>query len=549
MNAQEYNLNIRPGYGYSQTVKVSQDDIGRPLEFHLYDGMDLLSITVGSVITIHATKPSGLGFTETCTWSGSTASISTTESMTQESGAFPAELVITSGGDVLGTANFTFCVERSPHQTGTTDGVAEDLQDIYEQLDDLKEDIENISGISDDVKTALLQIAQKVAYIDDDGADYYQDLYDALYPAIPATAITLSDASLSFLTLNQTATLTATVTPSNTTDTVVWESSNNSVATVSSSGVVTSTGLGSAIITATAGSVSATCSVVVASATVTSIEATYTQGGTVYNYNSLNSLKADLVVVATWSDSTTSTVSASDYTLSGTLAEGTSTITVSYGGKTDTFTVIVTGSAYTHYWDFTDSLTDTLSGVTATLGNCTLTSDGIKFTTASPSSTHDPVGNQYIELGNVFGIGKTLEIGLKDIEAKFGTVNGNICEFWDGSDTDPGSYNAFGWRYGSGASTRKWGNITKDTGSWKYWSTSDVSTKTALDAASHVIEYIIQNDGLVYQKVDGVAKNGTVSDYYCAKYTDGTQAQYAVIGSKWYYPNFYDMTVTYAAIK
>ena len=91
MNAQEYNLNIRPGYGYSQTVKVSQDDIGRPLEFHLYDGMDLLSITVGSVITIHATKPSGLGFTETCTWSGSTASISTTESMTQESGAFPAE--------------------------------------------------------------------------------------------------------------------------------------------------------------------------------------------------------------------------------------------------------------------------------------------------------------------------------------------------------------------------------------------------------------------------------------------------------------------------
>ena len=144
MNAQEYILNIRPGYGYSQTVKVSQDDIGRPLEFHLYDGMDLLSITVGSVITIHATKPSGLGFTETCTWSGSTASISTTESMTQEPGAFPAELVITSGGDVLGTANFTFCVERSPHQTGTTDGVAEDLQDIYEQLADLKSDISEL---------------------------------------------------------------------------------------------------------------------------------------------------------------------------------------------------------------------------------------------------------------------------------------------------------------------------------------------------------------------------------------------------------------------
>ena len=424
------------------------------------------------------------------------------------------------------------------------------VADLKSDISDLEEQISGGGmGVSDDLKQALLQLASKVTYKDANGSDYYQDLYDALYPAIPATAITLSDASLSFLALNQTATLTATVTPSNTTDTLEWESSNDSVATVSSSGVVTSTGLGSAIITATAGSVSATCSVVVASATVTSIEATYTQGGTVYNYNSLNSLKADLVVVATWSDSTTSTVSASDYTLSGTLAEGTSTITVSYGGKTDTFTVTVTGSAYTHYWDFTDSLTDTLSGVTATLGNCTLTSDGIKFTTAAPSSTHDPVGNQYIELGNVFGIGKTLEIGVKDVEAKFGNVNGNICEFYDGSETDPGSYNAFGWRYGSGSSSRKWGNITKDTGSWKYWSTSDASTKTALDAASHVIEYIIQNDGLVYQKVDGVAKNGTISDYYCAKYTDGTQAQYAVIGSKWYYPNFYDMTITYAAIK
>lgn len=259
MNAQEYILNIRPGYGYSQTVKVSQDDIGRPLEFHLYDGMDLLSITVGSVITIHATKPSGLGFTETCTWSGSTASISTTESMTQEPGAFPAELVITSGGDVLGTANFTFCVERSPHQTGTTDGVAEDLQDIYEQLADLKSELEQFSGLSDDVKAALLQIASKVQYIDDGGATYYQDLYDALYPM-----------GLDF------------------------------------------------------------------------ISAVYTQSGTVYDVDSLDSLKSDLVVTAHWDNETTSTVASADYTLSGTLEVGTSTITVTYMGKTTTFDVTVT---------------------------------------------------------------------------------------------------------------------------------------------------------------------------------------------------------------
>lgn len=71
-----------------------------------------------------------------------------------------------------------------------------------------------------------------------------------------------------------------------------------------------------------------------------SITAVYTQSGTVYDTDSLDSLKSDLVVTATYADSSTATVT--DYTLSGTLAEGTSTITVSYGGKTDTFGVTVT---------------------------------------------------------------------------------------------------------------------------------------------------------------------------------------------------------------
>lgn len=83
-----------------------------------------------------------------------------------------------------------------------------------------------------------------------------------------------------------------------------------------------------------------------------SISAVYTQGGTVYTHDSLNSLKADLVVTATYSDSTTATVAANDYTLSGALTAGTSTVTVTYGGKTTTFSVTVTAgvpSAYQMY--------------------------------------------------------------------------------------------------------------------------------------------------------------------------------------------------------
>lgn len=79
--------------------------------------------------------------------------------------------------------------------------------------------------------------------------------------------------------------------------------------------------------------------------TLVSISAVYTQSGTVYDTDTLDSLKADLVVTATYSDSSTATVPSADYTLSGTLTEGTSTITVTYGGKSTTFNVTVTADS------------------------------------------------------------------------------------------------------------------------------------------------------------------------------------------------------------
>ena len=75
---------------------------------------------------------------------------------------------------------------------------------------------------------------------------------------------------------------------------------------------------------------------------VTSISATYTQSGTVYTTDSLDSLKSDLVVTATYDDSSTSVIADSRYTLSGTLTAGTSVVTVTYSGKTTTFSVTVT---------------------------------------------------------------------------------------------------------------------------------------------------------------------------------------------------------------
>ena len=58
--------------------------------------------------------------------------------------------------------------------------------------------------LSDDVKQALLQIASKVAYIDNDGQDYYDDLYDALYPSDGAK-YTLTDSEMTLTGTSATA--------------------------------------------------------------------------------------------------------------------------------------------------------------------------------------------------------------------------------------------------------------------------------------------------------------------------------------------------------
>lgn len=111
--------------------------------------------------------------------------------------------------------------------------------------------------------------------------------------------------------------------------------------------------IGTSVVTVNYGGKSTTFNVVVSestSAELTSISAVYTQGDkVVYDTDSLESLKNDLVVTAHYDDETSTIIS--DYTLEGTLAEGTSIITVNYENKTVTFSVVVIKSniSYTYY--------------------------------------------------------------------------------------------------------------------------------------------------------------------------------------------------------
>lgn len=78
---------------------------------------------------------------------------------------------------------------------------------------------------------------------------------------------------------------------------------------------------------------------------LSSISAAFTQGETVVTASTaLNDLKPMLSVTASYDDGSTMPVNLGLVTLSGTLAEGTSTITATYNSKTATFNVTVTGA-------------------------------------------------------------------------------------------------------------------------------------------------------------------------------------------------------------
>lgn len=346
MSNYTFTLNMIPNTGTPVVVNLSQGDIGRELTFKLVEGSDpnITIATDASAITIKGTKPSGLGFTETCTaTSDNTITVSTTEAMTQESGMIPAEVRFVAGTKDLGTANIIFAIEVSPHPEGTTDGTQETIQNLegrlQTQIDDLEDRVTVLeetedSGLTQEEKNLILTLFNKAAYAEDDAKTSY-DALEALWRTV-YRSITYN------LTNCRSSSSVTSVENGNGYSTALSVMGGYSITTAS----VTMGGTdvtsqyyhsGSISIPRVTGDVVITA---VATKALDSITATYTQSGTVYETASLDDLKSDLVVTANYSDGTSGTVT--DYTLSGTLTEGTSVVTVSYGGKTATFSVTVT---------------------------------------------------------------------------------------------------------------------------------------------------------------------------------------------------------------
>ena len=167
------------------------------------------------------------------------------------------------------------------------------------------------------------------------------------YPVfpVPATGITLNYSTLS-LAVGGSVALTATLTPENATDAVVWSSNNKEIAEVSNNGTVTAKALGTATITATVGSYTATCEVTVA-VPVTGVTldketmnltagSTGTLTATITPENATNknlTWTSDNEEVATVSDGVVTAVAAGTANI---------TVTTADGGKTATCVVTVT---------------------------------------------------------------------------------------------------------------------------------------------------------------------------------------------------------------
>ena len=149
------------------------------------------------------------------------------------------------------------------------------------------------------------------------------------------------------------------------------------------------------------------------------ITAAYDQDRPILDTNSLDLVKLDLVVTANYSDGTTETLADDAYELSGTLTAGTSTITVSYGGKADEISVTVKHN-------YADSLSNWM--LTATSGTAVYENGEISLHCRNSTD----ISNYYVYTADRAKTlwsaveGKTLKIRLK--------VRGN--DFGDYSDTN-----------------------------------------------------------------------------------------------------------------
>ena len=132
------NVDLIPGKA-NAVCHVSQYDIGRTIRLNLFEGGSVYTLAGTETLTVAVRKPDGNVATEAVTnTSSSYVEIVTTQQMDAVAGCNLCELSITSGADVIGTANFYMEVELDPLDGGiASDSFIHNLnQQIYDAVAD-----------------------------------------------------------------------------------------------------------------------------------------------------------------------------------------------------------------------------------------------------------------------------------------------------------------------------------------------------------------------------------------------------------------------------
>lgn len=229
--------------------------------------------------------------------------------------------------------------------TGTVN-VAE-FNELKERVDEI---IDSGTGLSTDAKMALLNCFEHVAWIDDQGQTYYNTLHDALFPTAVSISATFTPGSHVFYETDSLDALRPYL--------IVRATMPDSSVEIVTDYVLTgSMAVGTNTITVRYQGITDTFEVTTI-ADPAYITAVFTQPSeTIYTDDALDTLKSNLVVTYYTAPGATGTVLAdSAYTLSGTLTEGTSTITATYNGLSDTFNVTGVVDYYNIWtWDFANN--------------------------------------------------------------------------------------------------------------------------------------------------------------------------------------------------
>ena len=242
--------------------------------------------------------------------------------------------------------------------------------------------------------------------------------YNSGGSSIPVTGVTLNK-NAATIAVGGTEELVATVTPKNATNkAVTWTSSNTSKATVSD-GVVTGKAAGTSVITAKTqdGNYTATCTITVkalSSISVSGQQTEFTQGDD-FNFGG--------TVTAHYTDSSTVDVTSSaDFSGYNLNEPGEQTVTVSYGGKTTSYTVTVAST----------SSEDTESG------SATASKGVLSGWTMSGTGTYS--GNDYIKFDTTGDLVYKLDIFSDDVSQYMTDLKVTVTGKINGTATSTNSY-------------------------------------------------------------------------------------------------------------